>query len=470
MRPRWLVRLEHTLSIFITLFFLLAYVLCVGLIFTKQRRYLLFIAIALLSVNDIIFVPLGDIVDPGALMIAKAWKEFFILGLLLLAMIRSAQGGLMSVSKEAMQTTVAIAVLSIFGIAMGLMRSGLGESVTEWRHYFTFILLSYLIASSGIATRVKPKHITNFILTIASGLAVIAIIENWTFSGDYTKLWYYEFVAQAKEAAQTAERLLQYQFVRGDELRSSASFVSAIEYSLFNAFALTYAVMSFWLGRTFSSKLVYAIVSGLLAWGELVAHVRMGWIACALSIFVAGHVKLFGTLSFRRLSIAPFLMLIATLILIVFNKDALDASSVGRLAQYASVPGDFRLQGYGLGAISNDGPTYKDSLYISVLMVFGVASIGYFWLLFSPLTRLLQAARVAPDNVAFTEPGTYAFFLSTIGFYVAQVYVFGLHYSVGITHLYFIQMFTLILTFRLRVSARIAPATHWRSNARMQPQ
>lgn len=446
----------------LTILFLALYVGCASLLFTRLRKYFFYIVIVFVTVNDLVFVPLNDTFGPNLLVISKAWKEIFIAALLLFNLMRSSPGSPASLSRGVLRITSVILVLSMLGFAVGSARSGLGDGLQQWRRYFVPILLALLLASSGASQRVSPRALIRLLLTIACTMAIFAIYENWTFSGDFTKLWYYDFVAQAKESINTDAHLLQYQFMRGDELRATGFFISAIEYSLFNAFALTYAIISIYTARGFSSRLGFTLISALLAWGEIVANVRIGWVVCALALFSVAQIQAFHTKSFAKLSIAPLTVLVLSFALIIVNKADLDASSVGRLAQYASVPATFKLQGYGLGAITNDGETYKDSWYISVLMVYGVAAIGYVWLMFRPLVEALGNLTIW-RRMELRDSSSYAFSLGTIGFFCAQLYVFGFHYSTGLSHLYLLQIFMFHIAYGSRTTAqeRESTATPW---------
>lgn len=442
----------------LTLFFLSLYTGCVCLLFTKQRHYVFYITVFFITVNDLVFVPLSDTLSPTLLVVSKAWKEIFISGLLLLNLMRSNQHNRLSLSSDTARIVCVMLVLSALGFAVGLTRSGLGEAIQQWRRYFVPILLAVLLTSSGLARRASARTLMRLLLSMACVMSVYAIYENLTFSGDFTKLWYYDFVAQAKESINTDTHLLQYQFMRGDELRATGFFISAIEYSLFNALALTYAVISIYTSRSFSGRLHFSLISILLAGGEIVANVRIGWIVFAVALLCATQVHFFGTRSFRKLAIAPVVILLLSFALIIVSKADLDASSVGRLAQYASVPSAFRPEGYGLGAITNNGETYKDSWYISVLMVFGIASIGYAWLMFSPLIDALAHLRVRHRAELKSDRTAYAFAVGTIGFFCAQLYVFGFHYSTGLSHLYLLQIFMFQVAYGLRnASPKRAP-------------
>jgi hypothetical protein len=443
----------------LTLFFQSLYAGCVCLLFTKQRHYFFYITVVFVTLNDLVFVPLNDTLGPTLLVVSKAWKEIFIAGLLLLNLMHSNTRNRLSLSNDTMRIICVILVLSALGFAVGSTRSGLGEGIQQWRRYFVPILLAMLLASSGIAKRVSARTLMRLLLSIACLMSVYAIYENLTFSGDFTKLWYYDFVAQAKESINTDARLLQYQFMRGDELRATGFFISAIEYSLFNALALTYAVISIYTTRGFSRRFYFSLISILLAGGEIVANVRIGWIVFAIAVLCAAQVHFFGTRSFRKLAIAPVVILLLSFALIVVNKADLDASSVGRLAQYASVPSAFRLEGYGLGAITNNGETYKDSWYISVLMVFGIASIGYAWLMFSPVINTLAHLKIRRRGELKGDRAAYTFAIGTIGFFCAQLYVFGFHYSTGLSHLYLLQIFMFHVAFGLQDTSSARAST-----------
>lgn len=438
----------------LTLFFIFVYLSSVCLLFTRKRQYLLHVTILFVTVNDLVFVHLNDTLGP-LLVIAKTWKETFIGGLLLFNLVRSSSRRPMSLSDNTFRMTIVIMILSATGFAVGAIHGGIVESIQQWRRYFVPILLAALLASPGLPQRTNLRTVRVLLLSIACVMSVFAIYEYLTFDGDFTHLWYYNFVAQAKESIDTDAHLLQYQFMRGDALRSSGFFISAIEYSLFNALALTYAIISACTARTSSTRLIFIFVTMLLAGGEVVANVRIGWVACALALLTAAQVHFLRTRSFTRLAVAPTVILILSFLLIVFNKSALDASSVGRLAQYASVPSTFQVQGYGLGAIENNGATYKDSWYISVLMVFGVASAGYVWLMFMPLTRALHGLKTVPQTKLRGSGATYAFILGTIGFFFAQLYVFGFHYSTGLSHLYLLQIFMFNIASNVRSNSRL---------------
>ncbi|MEM5353827.1 hypothetical protein VOI32_37645 [Paraburkholderia caribensis] len=428
---------------------------------------MIYITVVFVATNDLIFVQLNDVLGPTLLVVAKAWKETFIAGLLLFNLMRTDPSHPFSVTTITRRIIVVVLILSATGFGVGLMRSGLSDGIQQWRRYFVPILLAVLLASSGLPQRVNPRTLIRLLLSIACIMATYAIYEYVTFNGDFTQLWYYNFVAQAKESISTDAHLLQYQFMRGDQLRASGFFISAIEYSLFNALALTYAIISVYTARNFSTRIIFMLVSLLLIGGEIVANVRIGWVVFALALISVCQIHFVRIKSFSKLAVAPILILALSFLLIIVGKSDLDASSVGRLAQYAAVPSTFQIQGYGLGAITNNGATYKDSWYISVLMVFGVASIGYVWLMFLPLTTALPKIKLQSLTELRRNRAAYTLSLGTIGFFFAQLYVFGFHYSTGLSHLYLLQIFMFNVANNLTSPARV-PTRSPRSDVRLQ--
>lgn len=431
----------------LTVTILTVYACCIGVLFTRYRAYFYVIVLILLSLNDVIFVPLSDWMDPALLLISKAWKEIFILGVVAYGVLNQKSGAGLKISKNTLRCIAVIVILSVLAIGVGLSRSSLVDAIQQWRRYFVPYFLALALASVGISTRLSVKTLVRAFIAISCIMAIFSLYKFATFSGDYRKLWYYNFVALAKESIQTDARLIQYQFVRGDQLRASGFFTSAIEYSLFNAFALTFSTIMLFTTRSQRERLVLIPVTLLLIFGEFSANVRIGWVVYALSIIGVIQLDFFKTRSFWKLAVVPFFILLLTFALIITQKTELDASSVGRLAQYATVPSDFRLQGYGLGKITNNGEVYKDSWYISVAMVFGVASILYAWLIFEPLQYSLK--RIRADGEAFERGGEYSFMLVVVSFFMAQIYVFGFHYSTGLSHIYVSLIFLFCLKYRL---------------------
>jgi len=445
------------MSSLLTLFFLSCYAGCVSLLFTSKRQYFLYATLLLVATNDLIFVPLDKVMPPTLLLISKAWKEYFIGGLLLYNMMQRRSTGFGVVSVRVFRIAAVICVLSALGLAIGLMRSGLGDGIQQWRRYFVPLLLALLIAASDLPRRISARRAINLLIALACVMAVFSLYEYLSFTGDFTKLWYYEFVARSKESIETESRMLQYQFMRDDSLRATGFFISAIEYSLFNAMVIAYAVLSIPNTRGFDRRLRLLLVIALLLAGEVVANVRIGWVMLALTLLCALQLHVYRIRSFAKLAAMPVAMLLFSFAMIVVARTDLDASSVGRLAQYASVPAQFRPQGYGLGAITNNGETYKDSWYISVLMVFGVASVGYVWLMFSPVTKALRRLGSGPQSGLAADRAAYTMALGTISLSIAQLYVFGFHYSTGLSHLYVVQIFMFLVWFRLLEKPEPAP-------------
>lgn len=406
------------------------------------------VVLLFISVNDIVFVPLSDWMDQALFLVSKAWKEIFVFWIFVYFLINKKPGEKLGVSRNTLNCIAAIVVLSIFSIAVGLSRSGLVDAVQQWRRYFVPYILALSLASAGISTRLPEKVLIRALLAASCVMALFSLFEFFTFSGDYRKLWYYSFVALAKESIQTDARLLQYQFVRGDQLRASGFFTSAIEYSLFNAFSLTFSTVMLFMTHNLKEKIVLAMVTLLLIAGELAANVRIGWVVYALSIMGVVQLHFSKSRSFLKLAVVPLVILLISFALIITNRGDLDASAVGRLAQYASVPSDFRMQGYGLGQITNNGETYKDSWYISVLMVFGVTSLVYVWLIFEPVKYSLTQMRFGQS--AFNGIDENIFFLVTTAFFFSQIYVFGFHYSTGLSHIYILLIFGFYLKCKLK--------------------
>jgi hypothetical protein len=110
-----------------------------------------------------------------------------------------------------------------------------------------------------------------------------------------------------------------------------------------------------------------------------------------------------------------------------------DDSAQGRLTQYIEMVNIFSMKGYGFGSPQTD--VYFDSMYISVLMLFGAAAFIYF------LLHLLIVQTIYSTLRFIVDINERILSITAITLALSFSFAFAFHYSIGsgtISLLYFI--------------------------------
>lgn len=260
-------------------------------------------------------------------------------------------------------------VVTILLILTGAIQNGFVASVNGWRSLFLFVFMGWLISYFAKDPIIQLRVLINTIIFASVANSIYSIIEYVSFTGEYEELWRYKLLFEAKSIANNEfdEHFLQYQLVRGDELRASGFFVSALLSGFFTALAAILITNKIINNRYSFFTVINVILLLIFMISMYVSQVRTSYIIYFLAIISALFFKKrkFPTYAFvfYLVSVPAFIFFLG-----LFFKSSLDASSAGRIIQYLYLFENFSFLGDGLGG--NVGKF--DSFYIYSFMDLGV--------------------------------------------------------------------------------------------------
>jgi hypothetical protein len=392
-----------------------------------ETRPMLYASIVLTVCNDIIFVPMGEVGNSAFSLLAKSWREEFIVAGFLSYLLWRGRGR-EGVALDAVTTIVLVAVslVTVIGLAIGARSSGLFVAFTIARSYVLPLLLPISLYISGAFSRDRNNVAFWILLILGAVMSIYATYVVSTFTGRITDLWYYDFVAGEKVSNHTAQRLIAYQFIRDGNLRATGFLISAVDYSIFSGIIAALA-LSGALYFTRPLKRIAALLLLMICIPAIeLSQTRAGYGVIGLAT-LAGF-------SFRYLRIRwsyayPILMIglvAATLLAVQRSPGSFDSSLAGRPGQLFDAIGSFRPLGWGFGTLENNGPTYKDSLFLSALGTFGVFFVGYV----GPLVLVHKSVAGAYNRISrFDDAQGYV--IGAFSAFSAMWYIFGFHYTLG---------------------------------------
>lgn len=392
-----------------------------------ETRPLLYAVIILTVCNDIIFIPLGEAGNSPLALIAKSWREEFIVAgfvSYLLWMGRGRPGVQMNAN-----TGLIIAVLAAvaaLGVLIGTRENSFFAVFTVSRSYALPVLLPISLYVSGAFSRDKHNLAYWLLLVLGACMAAYSAYTIMKFSGVPTDIWYYDFVAGQKISNRTEQRLIIYQFIRDGHLRATGFLISAVDYSILSGILSVFALAgALYFKRPVKRILALVMLATCIPAIEM-SQTRAGYGVLALAI-IAGF-------SFRYLRVrwayAYPLVLIAlvaaTLIAVQISPGSFDSSIGGRPRQFFDAVASFRPFGWGFGRLENNGPTYKDSLYLSSIGTFGALAIFYIGV----LLLIYRAGAIVLRN-APRRSDAQAYAIGSFAAFSAMWYIFGFHYTLG---------------------------------------
>ncbi|MFT6842906.1 MAG: hypothetical protein ACJASR_001679 [Psychroserpens sp.] len=357
----------------IEILFLLSFLVSFYTLGRKSLSYILVSSIIYLLFSDYIFYKLGY--KLGEISFGKLFIDINFLILFSFYALEFISGA--GKVKKFDLLFLGSLFFSILLLIYGAANNGFVAAVNGWRSLYLFIFMGWLIAFLSKQPNNLLKTTFNTVILVCLINSIYSIYEYVFFNGNYTDLWRYNLLLEAKQSnnADYIERFLQYQVMRGSELRSSGFFVSTLASGFFSALAsilVTNRIINYKLNF---SSICYGAILFLFLLSIYVSQVRTAFVIYFLALLLAYLSKFYRinkTCFVAYVFCLPFLVLTAGVIF----KGSLDASSVGRIFQYQSLLNDFSVLGAGLG-----GHVGKfDSFYIYSFVDLGVFSILLFWL------------------------------------------------------------------------------------------
>ncbi|MFG7715848.1 hypothetical protein, partial [Klebsiella pneumoniae] len=317
--------------------------------------------------------------------IIKAYPDVLMLSLVLRLFIMTTRGDNTNNKKKGVDKLffVCIFVSMIYVIYSMAKDNSISRIILDWRDTVAPVLIMYLMVRTNVINFDDGDRILHFIALMVVGNSIIAIIDYYNFNGIAESSWRYDFLIDLnlKTDSDYESRMVVYQIVRNGNLRSSGLFVSALQYSYIAGMFCFYFYLKLlnslkWLNF---SGLALSLISMIICLaGVYVSQVRTAFLIIIFNIlFYHLCLSYKNNFSFKP-KLTMSLAVICSVVMfyaIYYLGESADASSYGRLAQYAIMISDFNPLGAGLGA-------YKglfDSFYVYIILTLGAPSIYFIY-------------------------------------------------------------------------------------------
>lgn len=315
----------------------------------------------------------------------KAYPDVLMLSLMLRLVVVITRGSDGNIRKKGVDKFFFVFVIfSLISVAYSVARgNSISRIILDWRDTAAPVLIMYLMVRTKVINFSDGDRVLHFIALLVVGNSVMAIIDYYSFNGIAESSWRYNFLIDLnlKTDSDYESRMVVYQIVRNGNLRSSGLFVSALQYSYIAGMFCFYYYLKFlnslrWLNFVGLSISLISMIICLV--GVYVSQVRTAFLIIAFNIlFYHLCLSYKNNFSFKP-KLTIFLAAIGSLGMfyaIYYLGESADASSYGRLAQYAIMITEFEPLGAGLGA-------YKglfDSFYVYIILTIGIPALYFIY-------------------------------------------------------------------------------------------
>jgi hypothetical protein len=410
--------------------FAVLYLLFFWTFYFKSKRTFVFVYMFLVLFHDFIFINLAYIIENELVnLIIKSWQEYLFLFLVVnLILVRR------KVKKDVFYTLFAIAVLTLLG-ATGTEGASGFDLFVGWRRYFLPFLNTLLLYSSNTFDDLNQASILRTLTVLTVIVFAYAIYQRIQFervtipSGIDREKGFYERRDVALQQFWFYEKFGKLHmwrswpnYIRNDSPRLTSVFVSPIVFAEYLALIALLYISTILNGRSHkTSTVLVALIFLILALVSMeMSHTRIGYFQIAIGLSI---------LMLMRMRFRPWMYWAVIVVSIGFLLIALslfdigDASARGRLVQYSEMFSIFKPRGYGFHSPVVD---LYDSLYISVILLFGVFVLLYFYLHLY-WTRLLFNFR----SIANKNPQAKGEFMIVVAILCSFIFAFAFQFSIG---------------------------------------
>lgn len=383
------------------------------LVFTKYRVYALYFLISHYFFIDLYNYYFGteDLIN----FLSKSYREMLVFTLIgyLLININS--------FRNQYKSFLIILVLLLLFLIFGAGLNGFSNAMMDWRYTCAPILIALLLSMTNISTIDNLRKATKFLLCLTSLNSIFIIFQYLNFNGDYQNTWRYSFLVEQnlKLNSEYMIHMAQYQIVRGDQLRSSGVFLSALHAAYITSLAAVYSFIVMFNNK----KIFYFILFFINVFALIYTQVRAGFLILVLS-FMAFFSYYFYTKYKPKIIIGlSVLFTILFIILLFLNKDSLDDSIQGRIPQYLYLFDNFDFMGHGLGAYRGE----FDSYYVNGFLTFGFAFGLWIFYILKKYVEIFSNIPALRDNFVIL---VYCSIIPALLFSLMQHFISSLYYAV----------------------------------------
>ncbi len=412
-------------GLFYLLFFLSYY--------SASKKYFVTIYLFLSIFHDFLFINLEYYVNPQLVLIVKSWQELLALFLLFNSFLHF---NFNKLNKRYAITLLIILVLSLWGVFVGLSNGvSYYEIFVGWRKYILIFLNSFMLYSFGIFHEVTFRYYRKVLILFTLLIIGYGFYQYRLFADSDLDI---KFLSEEfyKEAPELLGKFWFYDkfgwdhmlgswpnYVRDGSPRLTSVFVSPIILSEYLSILFLIALITFFKGKISSiKKILYMIFLIFVFIMMILSHTRIGFVQVALGLVIA--YSLTRKVASNIYWVSVFGMIGFLMFLLIYFKIG-DESAQGRLPQYVQMFTQFTISGKGYG--SYESTIFFDSLYISVVFLFGLGSLFYFYLYYYWIDFFLKGKSQLED----TNSDIQLELRIVSGILCSYIFAFAFQFSIG---------------------------------------
>jgi hypothetical protein len=419
---------------------ILIYLVFISLLFFKNKNVFLVVYLFFLFFNDFFFIVTESYYSSKSFYIIKSWRELLFVFLVVVTIYKIFKNGISSILKDKYDKRYFLLIL--FLLFYALLFSSLNENsilqiILDFRNYFMSFITIILLFLVFDFKEINLKYLLNTIVILTIVLIAFASYEYFSFDGDITKSWKYEFKFEREYSSIKQHRLgvisLKNDFVRDNKFRAGGFFVSTLEYGIFLSIVFLFIFNNFLKSRLLF-RLILITLLVFIIYGIFLSQTRTAYIV----ILIGGIISYFLNSYYYRIKLIYFILPIIIIIILTYSLILLnvgivkDSSTFARILQYPEFLVNFRIQGLGLGTEERN---QYDSFFLSTFSTFGVFAFFYLIFIFYPFFKLYRDYK--RYDLSFIER---VFILATISSFLAFLYVFTFQHtlsSIALIYLFF---------------------------------
>ncbi|MDD4781660.1 MAG: hypothetical protein PHT02_13805 [Tissierellia bacterium] len=383
---------------------------------------------------DWIFINLEYFLPSGLITLLKMYQEFLIAIIFLVILVNTLKRGKATITK--LDKLFFYYILLPLSISLVISIANKNEYlISGIKSFITPIFFPYILFKAKLFENINFSKVKDTFSLILIVTVLFAFYQSISFDGDLSKLWFYEFINQKGDVIEKGF----YNYVKGENLRATSFFVSAINLTTISALLSSFFLINFLRNKKISHLLLSLI--GII--GVYYSRTRMGYAIIGLDIVIYIFMKCKMKNS-NLLYLVPFIAVFFTFYLISITGLS-DLSSLSRLNQYTEFLYNFEIMGAGIG-------DYKsvfsfDSFYLCTLYAMGILGFSFFIFYFKIVNKNLK---ITFNNIKNNDSDSKNIFI--IVNILTFIYVFAFHHIAGsiIQNLLFLLLFLQISEYSER--------------------
>jgi hypothetical protein len=375
----------------IILFFTVFYSIFFASYYASSKTYFIGCYILLTLFHDFIFINLGyHLTNESVIMVLKSWQEILLIFLLFNLIAHLVKHGF-RLSKDLFYTFILLLILTGWGILVSFKGNEAPFVIfLGWRKLMLALTNTLLLYALGVFHKIS----FSFVYRILVVFTVVVLIYGFYQYKKFDRVALPSLTNRDKNFHERTDLVLKefwfYEkfgtdhmlsswpnYMRNDSPRITSIFVSPIILSEYLAMVSLFSTIILLKGRPRLSQLFFHFILLTCIFITMtLSHTRIGFIQVAVGTLISVIINRRIT---SRLYWPVVFIAIGSLFFLISVSGFGDDSARGRLVQHKEMIKLFSPSGFGFSATETH--TF-DSLYISVILLFGIFSIFYFYIHF----------------------------------------------------------------------------------------